>query len=105
LADQAKHAAAADAYREALSIYETLYDPDHDTVVQVQGALGASLTALGHFEEAEPLLLQHHETLTASKGADHADTHAAIEHLITLYTAWGRSDQAASYRAVLAAGT
>jgi serine/threonine-protein kinase len=105
LADQGKHAAAADAYREALSIYQTLYDPNHDTVVQVQGALGASLTAMGHFEEAEPLLLQHYETLTASKGADHADTHAAIERLAALYAAWERSGQAASYRALLEPGS
>ncbi len=58
---------------------------------------------MGRYAEAEPLLLDADRNLAAISDAWAADKRAVVTHLITLYDAWGKPDQAAPYRAELAA--
>lgn len=60
---------------------------------------GECLTALGRFEEAEPLLLESFSALQAALGEQHRHTRLTREKIIALYESWGREDEAATWRA------
>ena len=68
---------------------------------KAQGALGACLTAQGRYEEAESLLLHAHNAIKSKLGAKHRSTLQAVRWLTQLYEAWGKSEKAAEYRALL----
>jgi hypothetical protein len=97
-------ASAVELLEEAEVIFDRHELPaEHRRQVNNRGALGACLTTLGRFAEAEPLLVGSY------RGARAADTSAAsptariaLERLVTLYQAWGRGGDAAAHRAVLA---
>ncbi|HUF35460.1 MAG TPA: tetratricopeptide repeat protein, partial [Gemmatimonadales bacterium] len=77
--------------------------PDHSRQINNRGALGACLTTLGRFAEAEPLLVGSYQgARTADSSAASAAVRAALERLVGLYQAWGRGDDAAAHRALLA---
>ena len=60
--------------------------------------LGTCLTGLGHFAEAETLLLDGYQDLRARHGAEHEDTQAALRQVVDHYVARGDDGQAAAYR-------
>jgi eukaryotic-like serine/threonine-protein kinase len=77
--------------------------PDNDRrIAQAKNWLGATYTSLGRYAEAEPLLLDAHRNLTSVPDAWSADKRAVLNHLITLYQALGKPNQAAPYRQELA---
>jgi hypothetical protein len=60
--------------------------------------VGAALSGLGRFDEAEPLLLGSYEALATEKGAA-IYREDARRRLIGLYEAWNKPDSAAKFRA------
>lgn len=66
---------------------------------EVQRTLGQILTEQQHYEEAKTLLLAAHETLKSQ--LEDAQLTLVQKHLVELYTAWGKVEEAATYRALL----
>jgi eukaryotic-like serine/threonine-protein kinase len=62
--------------------------------------LGACLLTLRRYDEAEPELLAAHEGLERTLGEANPRTRSAVEHLVALYDAWGRPDDARCWRDV-----
>jgi eukaryotic-like serine/threonine-protein kinase len=63
-----------------------------------QRALGGCLTRMGRFGDAEAELLASYNTLRKEQRSDDRFTRKTAEHLIELYTAWGKPEHAAEYR-------
>jgi serine/threonine-protein kinase len=70
-----------------------------DRVGQLQSDMGACLTALGRYPEAESALIAGHALL--AKGRKESAVAAALERLVALYSAWGKPERAAEYRAIM----
>lgn len=64
-----------------------------------QGVLGACLTRLGRYDEAEPLMLGSYEQLQSQRGDADPYTRDALNNLIRFYERWGKPDRAAHFRA------
>lgn len=64
-----------------------------------RGRLGAALTGLKRYEEAEQMLLESYDKLVEIHTASHRNPQQSADHLADLYEAWGRSDDAAEWRA------
>jgi hypothetical protein len=62
--------------------------------------LGACLSALQRYAEAEPLLQGSYATFKARFGPQHKRTQPVIRYLMNLYEAWGKPEKAAEYRAL-----
>ena len=72
----------------------------HGRIARTQSMLGACLTVLGRYAEAESLLHQGYAGLLEKRGADPPITKNAASHFIALYNAWGKPEMAARYRAL-----
>ncbi len=75
--------------------------PEHWQTAVSASHLGACLTALRRFDEAEALLVSSYDTLVEKRGPEHRGTVAARQLLIELYDAWDRPREAARYRAAV----
>ena len=53
------------------------------------------------YDDAETALLEAHEILVASLGAEHPQTLKVLPNLVELYEAWGKPDKAAEWGAKL----
>jgi hypothetical protein len=84
--------------REAVAIRKQAYVNDHPRIAHATSLLGESLAAQGRHAEAEPLLVEGYEGLTAQRGAGHEQTQEARRRLADLYEAWGKPERAAAYR-------
>jgi serine/threonine protein kinase/tetratricopeptide (TPR) repeat protein len=89
---------ALDLSRRALSIRRDAFPSQHWRIAESEGCVGACLTALGRFAEAEPLLLASYRALDARFGTDDRRLRLAASRVARLYEAWGRPQQAARYR-------
>ena len=78
-----------------------IFPEDDWSIAAAKGLLGAALTGLARYSEAENALLEAKRDLEASSSLPHHDVQAAMTRLIALYTAWGKHDEAARYRALL----
>ena len=85
--------------RNALALRVKALKPGHSAIASTQGVLGECLTAQKRFEEAETLLLESHTAVNKTLGANDPRTRRARDRLFRLYEAWGKPDQAESYRA------
>jgi serine/threonine protein kinase len=93
---------AETALREALDIRQAK-QPDAWTTFHTRSLLGGALAGQQNFVDAEPLLLQGHEGLRqrAERIAPTARTgqiREAVERLVQLYDAWGKTNEAARWR-------
>ena len=76
--------------------------PEDDwSVGATKSLLGATLVALKRYAEAEPVLLAARRDIDITPGPQSPEAKATIARLVALYVAWGRSDKAAEYRALL----
>jgi serine/threonine protein kinase/tetratricopeptide (TPR) repeat protein len=66
----------------------------------VKSLLGAALTSLHRYDEAETLLLDAQRDLS-SAATRRSELPATLVNLVELYDAWGKHDRAAEYRALL----
>lgn len=78
-----------------------IFPEDDWSIAATKGLLGATLTRLGRYTEAEHWLLDARRELDGSSSPLPHDVHDTMIHLIALYTAWGKHDEAARYRALL----
>ncbi len=97
-------ALAEQRFRDALAVQDEALPEDHDEPALTRSNLGALLTRLGRWEEAEPLLLRAYTVLENTYGGEDERVRTAAERLATLYEAWGRPDEAARYHALAEAG-
>jgi len=99
--DQRAHQSALPLYRASLQMYRDVLPETHEDVARAELKLGACLTALSRYDEAEPLLLDGYATLTARGGPQRPATRRALQHLVDYYQATGHADKAAEYGALL----
>ena len=76
----------------------TLVEDDW-SVGATKSLLGAALTALRRYDEAEAVLLDARRDLDARPRASDHDAAVNVTRLIDLYTAWGKPARAAEFRA------
>src|SRR4029450_206754 len=77
-----------------------IFPEDDWSVGATKSLLGAALTALARYEEAEAMLVEADRDLQITP-AQGRDAKATVKRLVALYEAWGRLDRAAAYRARL----
>jgi len=92
---------AISAYREVLQLQGEAGLERTPRMAKLESDLGACLTAVGRFEEAEKVLVDAHTLLDATGGERNAATQEALGRIADLYDAWGRPRQAAELRARL----
>ncbi len=97
-----RHDEADPLYRETLAVAKRALPPGHYMTLIFKRNHGGCLTALGRYQQAEPLLLSSYTGLKSALGPDNQHTRQALDNLITLYDRWGRPDEAARWRKVLA---
>jgi tetratricopeptide (TPR) repeat protein len=75
--------------------------PEDDwSLAAIKSLLGASLTGLGRYSEAEEALLEARLDLAARPASARRDIGATVDRLAALYQAWGKPDKAAAYTGV-----
>jgi tetratricopeptide (TPR) repeat protein len=84
--------------REALAIRRRALSADDWRIASTESLLGASLTALARYHEAEPLLLHASAVLKDVPGPQGRDAAATRTRLAALYEAERLPDKAARYR-------
>jgi len=84
--------------RECLDIRRQLL-PDHWLYHNAMGLLGETLVGRARYEQAETILIESHDRLYEDPSAPPARTADALQRIIELYEAWGRPDQADTWRA------
>ena len=95
---------ALPAYREALDLFEEFFSPEHPNAAVLRSNLAGCLTDLGQYAEAESLLLKSYDVLLSAYDQEHRLTQSTIRYLVTLYEAWGRSEPAERYQAMVYSG-
>jgi serine/threonine-protein kinase len=98
LVDQGRAREAEPALRESLRLRQAALPADHWLIASSESALGACLTSLRRFPQAEALLLHAQRRLLASLGPGHERTLEARRRLVSLYEAWGKPERADPYR-------
>jgi serine/threonine protein kinase/tetratricopeptide (TPR) repeat protein len=68
-------------------------------IADADSVLGASLAAQGKFQEAEQLLTQSYPILLKDSGDGAKHAAEARQRIVDLYTAWGKPERAAVFRA------
>ncbi|MGD8451971.1 MAG: serine/threonine-protein kinase [Phycisphaerae bacterium] len=101
MVERGRAAEAADEYTGLLEVAARVLPPEHYMVRVFRSGYGECLTALQRYEEAEALLLPVYEGLSTDVGARHQHTQRTVERIVALYEAWGRPEQAATWRARL----
>jgi eukaryotic-like serine/threonine-protein kinase len=91
-------AAAEPLLRKALQSFRRALPGTDWRIGTVESLLGASLTSLGRFEEAESLLLDADGILKNLQGQQGGESSATRARLVALYDAWGRPEKATPYR-------
>ena len=78
-----------------------IWSPDHWRTANAASAEGAALAGLGQYAAAETLLLDSYAKLGEDSGALPIVVADTTRRLADLYSAWGKSDEAARYQAML----
>ena len=93
---------AAEAQTLAAEAHATLgeaYEEDHWRTAWAGATLGASLTVLSRYEEAETVLIRSYKDLHGNSGARAIHIDTTRQYMVDLYTRWGRPQEAARYTA------
>lgn len=97
---QKKYAQAEAPLREALRNFESS-NSDNWVRYHCQSLLGAALTGLARYSEAEPLLLAGHDGLQKRMSAISAESRSVVPDAASrigdLYRLWGKPEKAAQY--------
>ncbi len=92
-------ASAVVPLRLAIESYTTTLGPNHGWTWGTKAKLGATLGALGQFEQGETLLLEAFAFTSQPDGASSREN--IMNWLIDFYSAWGKRQEAASYDRML----
>ena len=95
---QNKYSDAVPHLREALTLFSSSLPEDHVRPARTKIRLADCLVTLGDRVGAEPLFLEGYQALRAAYGDDAAEVKRTRENLASFYDAWGRVDEARSYR-------
>lgn len=105
--EQGKHIEAERLLRDCLAVASKSY-PDTWTTFRLHALLGAALLEQRKFAEAEPLLLQGFDGVKRCAAIDSASRSRELleisKHVVGLYDAWDKPEQAAKWRKELASG-
>jgi len=93
-------AEAEPAVREAVTIRSTLFPAASWQVASARSTLGAVLTSLGGFEEAQTELLAAFDAFSVAPDAPAARRREAAARLAALYGAWGKAEERAKWLGV-----
>lgn len=96
-ADQGRYADAATLFREEIAALLDETPGGHWHVADARSRLGACLTSMGQFDDAESLLLDSYAELKDTFGAKNDTTDQARRRIVDLYKAWGRETSAKPY--------
>ena len=91
---------ALDLAVEARDIYTAAYSEDHWRTAVATGAEGAALASQRSYTQAEPLLLRSHSVLRQDPNAVPRYVNEATRRLASLYSEWGKPEQAAEFLAL-----
>ena len=89
--------------REALAIREEALVPNHWGTALARSVLGACVSKLGRYREAEPLLVDGYTRLKEVVGIEDDRTQRARLQVVRHFDRAGRPEEAASYRVGLRA--
>ncbi len=95
--------AAEPILAEALQVGLRHFGEKNQDVAKIRSRYGLCLVQLKRFDEAERQLQAALPILRDSLGQDNEVTQKALNHLVTLYTAWGKPEKAAQYRSTIPA--
>jgi serine/threonine protein kinase len=84
--------------REAVAIRRKKFPPGFWATASSESLLGASLTAQGRYAEAEPLLRQSVAVLLSALHVPPERVRQALGRIETLYSAWGKPEEAEVWR-------
>ena len=87
--------------RECLQIRSASEAYNDRLIANTESLLGACLTALRRYEEAEPLLLGSYPRIESAEEEPDDLASAACQRIIDLYDAWGDAEKANAWRAKL----
>ncbi len=96
--------AAEPVLRDAVEVMRGGLPAEDWRTAEAESHLGGCLAKQRRFEEAEPLVLEGYEGLDRKRGSSFWRTRAALDRVIDLYDAWGRQEEAATWRARRAQG-
>lgn len=96
---EGQYAEAEKTERQAIGIFQKSFQPDQWWIQRSRSHLGACLIKLKRYREAEEQLLPAYAGLKTTFGEQNEDTRKTASHLIELYEASGRPEQANPYRA------
>jgi len=101
LVEQRKYSQAEPVLRQAVT-YRVKGDKDDWQLYRAQAFLGAALSGLKRYPEAEKLLLSGQQGLEQRLSRMPADqkkwVHFSAEQMVDLYSGWGKPDEAAQWR-------
>jgi tetratricopeptide (TPR) repeat protein len=88
--------------RRALDILQAAGKPGSWRIADAESVLGGALAALGHYQEATPLLLGSYTRLQDLRGKEAPYTRQALDRIVELYRRTGNEERAEQYRALQA---
>ena len=97
---QGRFAEAEPVFREMLDLRREAFGEDHRLVSELKSSLGAALTGLGRYAEAEALLLDAYGRFREGQPAGDPRISMAARRLAELYERTGDTAKAAEYRAL-----
>ena len=102
LTDNGNPEKAEPLLRRSLAVFQKRLPADHWQTATAESALGACLASMKRFEEAEPLLLRSYAVIKAKRGQLGRASKDCAGRIIRLYEGWGKPEQAAEHRALIA---
>lgn len=90
-------APSIESFTRAVTLRRRLHGDGHENTLTSIAGLSASLREAERFEEAEPLVIEFHETVLAQGGKRHQYWNASISSLRKLYEAWGKPEEAEAW--------
>ena len=88
--------------REALEIRSAAFSEEHWRTAEAASLLGECLLSTGRYAEAESLLLKSRSVFETALGGQDWRSIDTLKRLVKLYERWGKRDDSARYRALLA---
>ncbi|MFH1746613.1 MAG: tetratricopeptide repeat protein [Planctomycetota bacterium] len=97
LIERENFAEAEEILQKTIRLTDQVAPPGHWFRWSVRMTYGQCLLKMERYEQAEKLLLECYDNLNKSLGPEHQRTRTAAGHLVNLYEAWGRPEEAARY--------